>query len=70
MAFPIDQSVKESACNAEVAPQMQESICNAGIHFSHSVVSDSLRPHEPQHGRPTCPSPTPGVYPKPCQLSQ
>ena len=31
--------------------------------FSHSVVSDSLRPHESQHTRPPCPSPTPGVYP-------
>ena len=30
--------------------------------FSHSVVSDSLRPHESQHARPTCPSPTPGVH--------
>ena len=29
--------------------------------FSHSVVSDSLRPHESQHTRPPCPSPTPGV---------
>ena len=27
--------------------------------FSHSVVSDSLRPHEPQPARPSCPSPTP-----------
>ena len=33
-----------------------------GIQFSCSVVSDSLRPHEPQHARPPCPSPTPGVY--------
>ena len=31
--------------------------------FSYSVVSNSLRPHEPQHARPPCPSPTPGVYP-------
>ena len=30
--------------------------------FGRSVVSDSLRPHEPQHARPPCPSPTPGVY--------
>ena len=30
--------------------------------FSHSVVSDSLRPHGLQHTRPPCPSPTPGVY--------
>ena len=30
--------------------------------FSLSVVSDSLQPHESQHARPPCPSPTPGVY--------
>ena len=30
--------------------------------FSHSVVSDSLQPHELQHARPPCPSPTPGVH--------
>ena len=33
--------------------------------FSPSVVSNSLRPHEPQHARPPCPSPTPRVYPNP-----
>ena len=38
--------------------------------FSHSVVSDSLQPHEPQHARPPCPSPTPGVHPNPCPLSR
>ena len=32
--------------------------------------NDSLRPHEPQHVRPSCPSQTPGVYPNPCPLSQ
>ena len=36
--------------------------------FSSSVVSDSLRPHEPQHTRPPCPSPTPRVHPNPCPL--
>ena len=35
----------------------------SSVQFSHSVVSDSLRPHESQHVRPPCPSPTPGVYP-------
>ena len=35
-----------------------------------SVVSDSLQPHELQHTRPPCPSPTPGVHPNPCPLSQ
>ena len=35
----------------------------SSVQFSRSVVSDSLRPHEPQHTRPPCPSPTPGVCP-------
>ena len=39
-------------------------------HFSSSVVSDSLRPHESQHARPPCPSPTPGVHPNSCPSSQ
>ena len=34
------------------------------VQFSHSVMSDSLWPHEPQHTRPPCPSPTPRVYSK------
>ena len=38
--------------------------------FSHSVMSNSLRSHEPQHARPPCPSPTPRVYPNPCPLSR
>ena len=32
------------------------------VQFSHSVMSDSLRPHESQHARPPCPSPTHGVH--------
>ena len=32
------------------------------VQFSHSVVSDSLWPHESQHARPPCPAPTPGVH--------
>ena len=36
------------------------------VQFSHSVVSDSLRPHESQHIRPPCPSPTPRVYSNSC----
>ena len=39
------------------------------VQFSHSVMSDSLRPHEPQHARPPCPSPTPRVYSNSCPLS-
>ena len=37
--------------------------------FSHSVVSNSLRPHELQHSRPPCPSPTPGVHSNSCPSS-
>ena len=40
------------------------------VQFSRSVVYDSLRPHELQHVRPPCPSPTPGVHPNPCPSSQ
>ena len=42
----------------------------SSVQFSCSVVSDSLQPHEPQHARPPCPSPTPGVHPDSCPLSQ
>ena len=42
----------------------------SSVQFSRSVVSDSLGPHESQHTRPPCPSPTPGVYPNSCPLSQ
>ena len=35
----------------------------SSVQFSRSVVSDSLQPHESQHTRPPCPSPTPGVHP-------
>ena len=38
------------------------------LQFSCSVVSNSLRPHEPQHTRTPCPSSTPGVHPNPCSL--
>ena len=40
------------------------------VQFSRSVMSDSLWPHESQHTRPPCPSPTPGVHPNSCPSSQ
>ena len=40
------------------------------VQFSRSDVSDSLRPHESQHARPPCPSPTPGVHSNSCPSSQ
>ena len=42
----------------------------SSIQFSRSVVSNSLRPHELQHARPPCPSPTPRVHPNSCPSSQ
>ena len=42
----------------------------SSIQFSCSVVSNSLWPHESQHARPPCPSPTPGVYPNSCALNR
>ena len=40
----------------------------SSVQFSHSVVSNSLRPHESQHTRPPCPSPTLEVHPSPFPL--
>ena len=42
----------------------------SSVQFSHSVMADSLQPHEPQHTGPPSPSPTPEVHPNPCPLSQ
>ena len=52
---------KEQSCNALTAKFL--------VQFGRSVVSDSLRPHELQHARPPCPSPTPRVHPNPHPLS-
>ena len=42
----------------------------SSVWFSHSVMSDSLWPHEPQHARPPCPSPSPRVHTNLCPLSR
>ena len=42
----------------------------SSVHFSPSVVPDSLQTHGLQHARPPCPSPTPRIYPNPSPLSQ
>ena len=57
--------LKLAACKTQLAGHWFSS-----VQFSCSIVSDSLRPHESQHGRPRCPSPTPGVYSNSCPLSQ
>ena len=55
----------EEVTEEELKPRVS---CFQFVQFSRSVVSNSLRPHEPQHARPPCPSPTPGVHPNPCPL--
>ena len=47
-----------------------QEINTSSVQFSHSVVSDSLQPHEPQHTRPPCPSPTPRAHPNPFPMSR
>ena len=42
----------------------------SSVQFSCSAVSNSLQPHESQHARPPCPSPTPGVHPNSCASSR
>ena len=42
----------------------------SSVQFSHSVMSNSLRPHGLQHTRPHCPSSSPGAHSNSCQLNQ
>ena len=42
--------------------QVLKYVIMTSVQFSCSIMSDSLRPHELQHARPPCPSPTPGVH--------
>ena len=44
--------------------------CQSVSQFNHSVMCNSLQPHELQHTRPPCPSLTPGVHPNPRPLSR
>ena len=53
-----------------VSLTLKTDIKSQSIQFSRSVMSDSLQPHEPQHARPPCPSPTPRVHPDPCPSSR
>ena len=45
-----------------IARRDKKAFLSDSVHFSRSVVSDFLRPHELQHSRPPCPSPTTGVH--------
>ena len=57
--------------NLTVFPSSRHSTLStfSSVQFSRSVVSYSLQPHESQHARPTCPSPTLWVHPNSCPLS-
>ena len=48
----------------------KEQYCISSVQFSLSVMSNPLQPHELQHARPPCPSPTPGVHSNSCPSSQ
>uniref|UniRef100_A0A452EFY2 G-protein coupled receptors family 1 profile domain-containing protein n=1 Tax=Capra hircus TaxID=9925 RepID=A0A452EFY2_CAPHI len=65
----------DACCSSSVTPKMLTNFLSknhviselkaagiSSVQLSPSVVSDSLRPHESQHARPPCPSPTPGVH--------
>ena len=60
------ESEREKPCSRDIKTTQNGFI---SIQFSCSVLSDSLQSHKPQHTRPPCPSPTPGVHPSPV-LSQ
>ena len=63
--------IKSFQCLLLIVKQFNETFYNyISVQFSRSVMSDSLRPHESQHTRPPCPSPTPEVYPNSCPSSQ
>ena len=74
-----------ASCSAKLSKLLEEgrllekvsriSFCNnctrfSSVQFSRSVVSHSLQPHELQHSRPPCPSPTPAVHSDSCPLSR
>ena len=59
----------ESPREIQTQISLNHYLVNFTVQFSRSVVSDSLRPHESQHTRPLCPSPTPRVYPNSCASS-
>ena len=67
----VEQILMEPTTNeTNINPHITDQFTFSSIQFSHSVMSDSLRPHEVQHARPPCPSPTPGVHPSSCPSSR
>jgi len=56
-SYKLDYSI-----NTDTTAEMDIPLSFSSVQFSRSVMSDSLRPHESQHARPPCPSPTPRVH--------
>ena len=54
----------------EHSPALSHQALSSASQFSRSAVPDSLRPLGLQYARPSCPSPTPGVYSNTCSLSR
>ena len=59
----------EDGCGKIHSGRLLKQIQFSSVQFSRSVMSDSLRPHESQHTRPPCPSPSPGVHSDSCPSS-
>ena len=55
---------------AGLQQSMNQDLQFSSLQFHRSVMSNSLRPHESQHTRPPCPSPSPGVYANSCPSSR
>ena len=73
LSYPGSQSPRANPGQTRVSSpwRLRHFVGSLGsVQFSRSVVSNSLRPHEPQHTRPPCLSPTPEVHPNPCPLSR
>ena len=59
----------EPIIQSEVSQKEKHQYSISSVQFSRSVVSDPLGPHELQHAKPPCPSPTPGLHPHSCPSS-
>ena len=70
--LPLQYFDRYLTCWASHSPSVKWGQCSyhmgGSVQFSRSVTSDSLQPHELQHSRPPCPSPTPGVHSNSCPL--
>ena len=69
LGHPLTLFTLQDVVLSNICPQAIK-FSSHSVQFSCSVVSDSLRPHESQHARPPCASPTPRVYSNSCPLSQ